>query len=40
MSLLRTGLAGVGAWKLGGGFFGTIIVFLILYWLLGALGMQ
>ena len=40
MGLLRTGLAGAGAWKWGGGFFGTILVFLLLYWLLGALGMQ
>ena len=40
MGLLRGGLAGLGAWKWGGGLFGTIIVFLILYWLLGALGMQ
>ena len=38
MGLLRTGLAGAGAWKFGGGIFGAIIVFLILYWLLGAAG--
>ena len=33
--LLRTGVAGFGAYKLGGGIIGTIIVFVILYWLLG-----
>ncbi len=37
MGLLRTGLAGVGAWKLGGGVFSTILIFIILYWLLGKL---
>jgi hypothetical protein len=40
MGLLRTGLAGAGAWKWGGGLFGTIVVFVILYWLLGAFGMK
>ncbi len=40
MGLMRTGLAGLGAWKWGGGLFGTIIVFLLLYWLLGVFGMQ
>lgn len=40
MGVLRTGLAGFGAWKLGGGCFSTIIVFVLLYWLLGGLGMQ
>jgi len=40
MGILRTGLAGAGAWKWGGGLFGTIIVFVLLYWLLGAFGMQ
>lgn len=33
--LLRAGIAGFGAWKLGGGCLSTIIIFLILYWLLG-----
>jgi len=28
-------IAGYGAWKLGGGCLGTIVVFVILYWLLG-----
>lgn len=35
MGLLRTGLAGAAAWKWGGGIFGTIIVFVLAYWLLG-----
>jgi hypothetical protein len=35
MSLLRGGLAGLGAWKLGGGIISTVVIFLILYWLLG-----
>jgi hypothetical protein len=32
---LRGCLAGAGAWKLGGGCFSTIIIFIILYILLG-----
>jgi hypothetical protein len=32
---LRGGLAALGAWKLGGGLISTIIIFLILWWLLG-----
>mgnify|MGYP000885492682 FL=1 len=32
---LRTLIAGIGAWKLGGGCIGTIIVFVIIYLLLG-----
>jgi hypothetical protein len=32
---MRGILAGLGAWKLGGGCFSTVIIFLILYWLLG-----
>lgn len=35
--LLRTGLAGFAAWKWGGGIIGTILVFLLIYWLLGYL---
>lgn len=35
MSLLRGGLAGLGAWKLGGGIISTIVIFIVLYWLLG-----
>ncbi|HNX49567.1 MAG TPA: hypothetical protein PLS53_11530 [Thermoanaerobaculaceae bacterium] len=35
---LRGCLAGYGAWKLGGGgCLGTLVVFVILYWLLGHL---
>lgn len=33
--LFRTLLAGYGAKKLGGGCLSTIIIFIILYWLLG-----
>jgi hypothetical protein len=33
--LIRTLLAGWGAKKLGGGCFSTIIIFIILFWLLG-----
>jgi hypothetical protein len=40
MGLLRTGIAGLGAWKWGGGIIGTIVVFVVLYWLLGAMGMS
>ena len=35
---LRTLLAGYGAYKWGGGCFGIILVFLVLYWLLGYAG--
>jgi hypothetical protein len=40
MGLLRGGIAGLAAWKWGGGCFGTIIIFLLIYWLLGVLGMR
>jgi hypothetical protein len=33
--LLKGAIAGYGAMKLGGGCFGTIIVFVIIFWLLG-----
>ena len=33
--LLKGAVAGYGAMKLGGGCFGTIIVFVIIFWLLG-----
>lgn len=33
--LIRGGLAGLAAWKWGGGILGMIIIFLIVYWLLG-----
>jgi len=32
---LKALIAGYGAYKLGGGCLGTIVVFLIIYWLLG-----
>ena len=32
---LRALIAGYGAKKLGGGCVGTIVVFIIIYWLLG-----
>lgn len=32
---LRGILAGVGAWKLGGGCFSTVLIFIILFWMLG-----
>jgi hypothetical protein len=32
---LRGILAGAAAWKLGGGFISTIIIFLVVFWLLG-----
>ncbi len=35
MGLLRGGIAAAGAWKLGGGIISTIIIFIVLYWLLG-----
>jgi hypothetical protein len=33
--LFKTLIAGYGAKKLGGGCIGTIVVFIIIYWLLG-----
>lgn len=33
--MLRGILAGLGAWKLGGGIISTIIIFIVLYFLLG-----
>ena len=32
---LRAILAGVAAWKLGGGCISTILIFILVYWLLG-----
>jgi hypothetical protein len=32
---LRGLLAGLGAWKFGGGCLSTILIFMVLYWLLG-----
>ncbi len=36
-NLVRGGLAGLGAWKLGGGIISTILIFLLIFWLLGML---
>ena len=33
--LFKTLIAGYGAKKLGGGCVGTIVVFIVIYWLLG-----
>jgi hypothetical protein len=35
MGLIRGGIAGIAAWKLGGGCISTILIFLLIYWLLG-----
>ena len=32
---LRGILAGLGAWKLGGGCISTVLLFLLLFWILG-----
>lgn len=37
--LLRGAVAGLGAWKLGGGIISTILIFLVLWWVLGHFGM-
>jgi hypothetical protein len=37
--LIKGLIAGYGAKKLGGGCIGTIIVFVIIWWLLGKFGM-
>lgn len=34
-NLLRTGIAGFAAWKLGGGLIGMILIFLVVFFLLG-----
>ena len=34
-NLFRTGLAGVAAYKWGGGIISTIVIFLLVFWLLG-----
>jgi len=39
MSMLLRGLAaGDGAKKTGGGYFSTVLIFLVLWWLLGHFG--
>ena len=35
LNIFRTLIAGYGAWKLGGGCLSVIVIFVILYWLLG-----
>jgi hypothetical protein len=35
-NFFRTALAGWGAYKLGGGCISTILIFIVLYWILGA----
>jgi hypothetical protein len=37
MGIVRAGVAGLAAWKWGGGLIGTIIIFLLVYWLLGVI---
>lgn len=34
-NLFRTGIAGFAAWKLGGGIIGIIVIFVLVYFLLG-----
>jgi hypothetical protein len=34
--LLRGALAGAAAWKLGGGLISTVLIFLVVFWLLGS----
>lgn len=34
---LRSILAGVAAWKLGGGIISTILIFILIFWVLGRL---
>jgi hypothetical protein len=36
--LLRGAAAGFGAWKLGGGLISTVLVFVLLWWILGHFG--
>jgi hypothetical protein len=36
---LRGLAAGLGAWKLGGGCLSTILIFILLWWLLGNFSM-
>lgn len=37
MGAVRGVLAGIAAWKLGGGIIGMILIFILVYWLLGVL---
>jgi hypothetical protein len=34
-NLFRGALAGAAAWKLGGGLISTIVIFVLVFWLLG-----
>ncbi len=34
-NLLRGVVAGAAAWKLGGGLISTILIFIVVFWLLG-----
>lgn len=36
-NLIKTGIAGFAAWKWGGGIIGTIVLFVIIFYLLGKL---
>jgi len=33
---LKAGIAGIAAWKWGGGCISTILIFVLIYWLLGS----
>jgi len=35
--LLKGALAGAAAWKFGGGIISTILIFIVVFWLLGML---
>ncbi len=35
--IIRTGIAGFAAWKWGGGIIGTILLFILVFYLLGYL---
>lgn len=37
MGLVRGTIAGIAAWKWGGGILSTIVIFLLVYWLLGVI---
>ena len=37
-NIFRTLIAGYGAKKLGGGCFSTVLIFIVLFWLLGQCG--
>jgi len=35
-NLFRGAIAGMAAWKLGGGVISTILIFILVFWLLGS----